>query len=210
MTTDSFAIHHTADAKADTRVPDPHQDTFSKAILGFWIYLMTDCLLFATLFITYAVLHTQTFGGPSSHQLFHLATAFTETMILLFSSVTCGFGVLSIIHDKKNHALLWFIATFLLGASFLAIELTEFSHLVTEKHSWQVSAFLSAFFTLVGTHGFHVIVGLLWLTVVMVQLYWQGVNIQTFRRIVIFSLFWHFLDVIWIFIFTFVYLLGVI
>lgn len=208
--THSFAIHHTADAKADTRVPDPHQDTFSKAILGFWIYLMTDCLFFATLFITYAVLHDHTFGGPSSHQLFHLTTAFAETMILLFSSVTCGFGVLSIIKDKKDRALVWFAITFLLGASFLAIELTEFSHLVAEKHSWQVSAFLSSFFTLVGTHGFHVTTGLLWLAVMMAQLHWQGVNVNTFRRIVIFSLFWHFLDLVWIFIFTFVYLIGVI
>lgn len=206
----SLTIHHTVEAHPDTTTPDPHQDTFSKTVLGFWIYLMTDCLLFATFFVTYAVLHDRTFGGPSSQDLFELSTAFAETMILLFSSVTCGLGMLAAVKNQKKRMLGWFFVTFILGASFIAIELTEFTQLVHEGHSWQKSAFLSSFFTLVGTHGLHVSFGLLWLAVMIAQLYWQGLTVNTFRRLVIFSLFWHFLDLIWIFIFTFVYLMGVI
>lgn len=203
-------VHHTPEPFADTRLPDPHQDTFSKTVLGFWMYLMTDCILFASLFATYAVLHGSTFGGPSSRDLFSLSTAFTETMILLVSSVTCGFGILSALKNNKTQIIAWFAVTFILGASFLSIELHEFAHLVQEGNSWRRSAFLSSFFTLVGTHGLHITVGLFWMAVMMIQVLWQGVNIMTFRRLVCFSLFWHFLDLVWIFIFTFVYLMGVI
>lgn len=203
-------IRHAPDPHPDTRVPDPHQDTFSKTVLGFWIYLMTDCLLFASLFATYAVLHHETFGGPSSHQLFDLSTAFAETMILLFSSVTCGFGMLASLKNKKNHVIAWLGVTFILGASFIAFELHEFAHLVREGNSWTKSAFLTSFFSLVGTHGLHVTIGLIWMLVMIGQLQYGGITVNTFRRLVIFSLFWHFLDLIWIFIFTFVYLMGVI
>lgn len=206
----SLTIHHTADLHADTREPDPHQDTFSKTVLGFWMYLMTDCIVFATLFTTYAVLHNSTFGGPTSRELFDLSTSFTETMILLFSSVACGLGMLSALKSKKNEVIAWFAVTFLLGASFVAIELTEFTEMVHEGHSWTTSAFLSSFFTLVGTHGLHVTIGLFWMLVIMTQVFLSGITIETFRRLVVFSLFWHFLDVVWIFIFTFVYLMGVI
>lgn len=207
--TDSLTIHHHPDPHPDTRLPDPHQDTFSKVTLGFWMYLMTDCLLFATLFTTYAVLHHSTFGGPSSHDLFSLSTAFIETMILLFSSVTCGLGILASLKHKRNHVIGWFLVTFLFGASFIAMELHEFAHLINEGHDWTKSAFLSAFFTLVGTHGLHVSVGLFWLIVVLAQLMAFGITVDTFRRMVVFSMFWHFLDLVWIFIFTFVYLIGV-
>jgi cytochrome o ubiquinol oxidase subunit III len=190
--------------------PDPHQDTFAKNVFGFWTYLMTDCILFATLFITYAVLHNSTFGGPTTHDLFDLSTTLAETLVLLFSSVTCGFGMLAALHNKTHRIIGWFIIAFLLGLSFVVIELTEFTHLVHEGHSWQRSAFLSSFFTLVGTHGFHVSVGLLWMIVLMVQLAVYGLTVHTFRRLVCFSLFWHFLDLVWIFIFTFVYIMGVI
>lgn len=207
-----LTIHHrdTLEAHANTCVPDPHQDTFSKTVLGFWMYLMTDCLVFASLFCTYAVLHNQTFGGPSTRELFSLSTAFAETMILLFSSVTCGFSVLSALQNKKNKVFAWLAVSFLLGASFIAIELTEFTHLVQEGNSWKRSAFLTSFFALVGTHGLHVSVGLLWMAVMMFQVFWLGVTVHTFRRLVVFSMFWHFLDLVWIFIFTFVYLMGVI
>lgn len=205
-----LTVHHTPEAHPDTRTPDPHQDTFAKTFLGFWMYLMTDCVVFATLFATYAVLHNSTFGGPSSRDLFNLSTAFVETMILLFSSVTCGFGILAAVHNKKNWVVVWFAVTVLLGASFVGIELHEFTHLVQEGNSWQKSAFLSSFFTLVGTHGLHVSFGLLWMIVMMVQVFILGITIDTFRRLVVFSLFWHFLDLVWIFIFTFVYLMGVI
>lgn len=207
-----LTIHHqdTLEPHPDTHTPDPHQDTFSKTVLGFWMYLMTDCLVFATLFCTYAVLHHKTFGGPSSRDLFSLSTAFTETMILLLSSVTCGLGMLSSLQNNKNKIIFWLAISFLLGASFITIEVIEFSDLVHEGHSWTQSAFLSSFFALVGTHGLHVSIGLLWLAVMIGQIFWFGVTVETFRRLIIFGLFWHFLDLVWIFIFTFVYLMGVI
>lgn len=206
----NLVIHHTPDPHADTRLPDTHQDTFSKTVLGFWVYLMTDCILFSVLFATYAVLHHSTFGGPTSKDLFHLSTAFTETMILLCSSVVCGFAVLSALKNRKKHVVGWLAVTFLLGAAFIAIELHEFSSLVSEGHSWTRSAFLSSFFTLVGTHGLHVSFGLLWMLVIISQLVIAGITVATFRRLVLFSMFWHFLDLIWIFIFSFVYLMGVV
>lgn len=206
----SLTIHHKLEPFVDTSTPDPHQDTFSKVFLGFWTYLMTDCLLFASLFATYAILHNNTFGGPSSRELYSLPTTFAETMILLFSSVTCGFAVLSSLKNKKNQVIAWLVVTFLLGASFVAIELHEFTHLVQEGNSWKRSAFLSSFFTLVGTHGLHVSIGLFWMLVMMIQVHLFSITVDTFRRLVLFSLFWHFLDLVWIFIFTFVYLMGVI
>lgn len=205
-----LTIHYAPEPHPDTRVPDSHQDTFSKTTLGFWIYLMTDCLLFATLFCTYAVLHNNIFGGPSSRELFSLSTSFTETIILLCSSVTCGLSVLSAVQNKKNKIITWLAITFLLGACFVAIELTEFTDLIQAGNSWKRSAFLSSFFALVGTHGLHVSIGLLWIMVMIAQLFYLGVTVMTFRRLVIFSLFWHFLDLVWIFIFTFVYLMGVL
>lgn len=208
--TDTLTIHHTPDPHPDTRTPDPHQDVFSKTTLGFWMYLMTDCLLFAALFTTYAVLHNNTFGGASSKEIFKLSTAFTETMILLISSATCGFAILQSLKKQKVNVILWLMVTFVLGASFIALELHEFSELIEEGHNWQKSAFLSSFFALVGTHGLHVSVGLLWILVMIGQVYFFGITVNTFRRLVVFSLFWHFLDLVWIFIFTFVYLMGVI
>jgi cytochrome o ubiquinol oxidase subunit 3 len=204
------AIHHHPEPHPDLSLPDPHQDTFHRVILGFWMYLMTDCLIFGTLFATYAVLHNSTFGGPSSKDLFTLSTPFAETMALLFSSVTSGLGLLASLKSKKNQTVFWLIFAFLFGASFVFMEVTEFRHLVHEGHSWTKSAFLSSFFTLVGTHGLHVSIGLTWMTVMMVQIFFLGITIDTFRRLVVFSLFWHFLDLVWIFIFTFVYLIGVL
>lgn len=208
----SSMVHHqdTLDSHADTHLPDPHQDTYSKTTLGFWVYLMTDCLLFATLFCTYAVLHTSTFGGPSSKELFNLSSAFIETLILLVSSVACGFAMLASLRQETKSVLFWLTLSFLLGSSFIALELSEFKQMVSEGYDWTTSAFLSAFFTLVGTHGLHVTIGLLWILVLMGQLFWIGITATTFRRLAIFSLFWHFLDLVWISIFTFVYLMGVI
>lgn len=205
-----MTVHYHHDPHADTSIPDPHQDAYSRTVLGFWIYLMTDCLLFGSLFATYAVLHDSTFGGASSKDIFSLKTAFIETMILLVSSVTCGFATLASKKAGKAHVIRWLAVTFLLGASFIAMELDEFAHLVREGHGWTESGFLTGFFSLVGTHGLHVSFGLLWLTVMIGQLYFKGVTTTTFRRLVLFGMFWHFLDLIWIFIFTFVYLMGVI
>ena len=210
--TESLIIHHedTLESHPDISLPDIHQDAFSRTTQGFWMYLMTDCLVFAVLFCTYAVLHDQTFGGPTSKDLFSLSTAFTETMILLFSTLTCGLAMLASLRNKKNTVVAWLAISFLLGATFVAIELTEFKDLVQEGHSWTVSAFLSSFFALVSTHGLHVSLGLIWMAVMMAQVYLMGVTVDTFRRLAVFSMFWHFLDLIWIFIFTFVYLMGVI
>lgn len=192
------------------KYPDPHQDMFSHTILGFWVYLMSDCLIFGTLFTTYAVLHNNIFGGPSSHELFSLSLPFAETLVLLISSITCGFGMLAACRTNQKRAMQWLILTFLLGFSFVVMELLEFRHLLQEGHSWEKSAFLSSFFTLVGTHGLHVSVGLLWIVVMIGQIVTMGITPTTFRRMACFTLFWHFLDLVWIFIFTFVYLMGVI
>jgi len=190
-------------------LPDPHQDIFSRTILGFWMYLMTDCIIFVTLFTTYGVLHKETFGGPSPHELFSLPLPLAETIVLLLSSFTCGLGTLASLRSEKNKIIAWYCIAFLFGLSFVAMELTEFTHLVHEGHTWEKSAFLSSFFTLVGTHGLHVSIGLLWMLVLIMQILFKGVTVTTFRRLICFNMFWHFLDLVWIFIFTFVYLMGV-
>lgn len=208
--TDSFTVHHKPDFNPNISRPDPHQDFFSLRYLGFWIYLMTDCIIFATLFITHAVLQDNTFGGPSGKDLFDLRLAFAETFALLVSSVTCGFAVLASVSQRPRASIMWLCVTIALGLSFLAMEFWEFHHFVSMGHSWRESAFLSSFFALVGTHGLHITFGLIWASVMVGQFMYYGLNVDTFRRLVLFSLFWHFLDLIWIFIFTFVYLMGVI
>lgn len=187
-----------------------YDELHDKTLFGFWVYLMTDCVLFATLFATYAVLHKNIDGGPAAPTLFSLPFALTETLLLLTSSFICGVGYLAAMKQNKNGMLGCFALTFIFGAVFLAMEIFEFWQLVHEGASWQVSAFLSAFFTLVGTHGLHIVAGLLWLLILAPQLI-QGhcLSYTSIRRVACFSLFWHFLDVIWIFIFTFVYLMGV-
>lgn len=207
---ESLTIHHQREPYPDTRLPDPHQDSFARTTLGFWIYLMTDSLVFGCLFTTYVLYQYETFGGPSSRDLFSLSTAFAETMILLFSSLTCGLSVLSAVKNRKKSVIFWLAVTFLLGASFVVLELREFGEFIEEGYSWRTSAFLSSFFGLVGTHGLHVSIGLLWVLVMIGQVYFSGIIVETFRRLVIFSLFWHFLDLVWIFIFTIVYLIGVL
>lgn len=182
-----------------------HQD---KTIFGFWIYLMTDCVVFGSLFATYAVLHGSTFGGPSAQELFNLPTALLETLILLTSSFTGGLSLLAAHSGKKRQTLLWLSVTLLLGLTFLGIELKEFAQFAAEGAGWQRSAFLSSFFTLVGTHGLHVALGSLWMVVLMAQLFLRGLTQTLLRRISLLVLFWHFLDIVWIFIFTFVYLMG--
>lgn len=182
----------------------------SKPYMGFWIYLMTDCVLFATLFATYAVLRGNIYDGPSGKELFDLNFVLLETVLLLASSFTCGLAIIAARAKLKVWAITGLLATFVLGAGFLALEFSEFSHLVAEGYGWDRSAFLSAFFTLVGTHGLHITVGLLWLGVLLAYLLRKGLTPIVTKRLVLFSLFWHFLDVIWIFIFTIVYMFGVI
>jgi cytochrome o ubiquinol oxidase subunit 3 len=175
---------------------------------GFWVYLMTDLVIFAVLFATYAILQGSTFGGPSAHDLFSLPTALADTLILLFSSFTCGLATLAAQNKKIGQTIAWLTATFILGATFLALELTEFSRFVADGASWQRSAFLSSFFTLVGTHGLHISVGLLWIVVAIAQIKLRGLTPSITSKLNRFALFWHFLDIVWIFIFTVVYLMG--
>lgn len=181
-----------------------------KTIFGFWVYIMTDCILFATLFATYAVLRNNTAGGPGAAELFSMPFVLAETLILLTSSYTSGLALLAAHRGKVNAVLGWFAVTFLLGAAFLGLELHEFSSLLAEGHSWRESAFLSAFFTLVGTHGLHITAGLIWMLVALTQVIKKGLVGNTVKRLTLLSYFWHFLDIVWIFIFTIVYMLGVL
>jgi cytochrome o ubiquinol oxidase subunit 3 len=180
----------------------------SNALFGFWVYLMTDCVLFASLFATYAVLHGNTNGGPTGQMLFSLPNVLLETIILLTSSFTVGLAMLAAHRNKVTQTLVWFGVTFVLGLAFLGLELHEFSSFVYAGNSWTSNAFMSSFFTLVGTHGLHITVGLLWMGVMMTKLVTTGLTRANLRRLSMLSLFWHFLDVIWIFIFTIVYLFG--
>lgn len=189
---------------------DHHHDMDSIDVYGFWIYIMTDCVLFATLFAAYAVLESSTFSGPALKELIKLPYVLIETLFLLASSFTYGLAMLGMYKNKKNVALVWLGITFLCGLSFVGMEVNEFIHLYLEGHSWHASAALSAFFTLVGTHGCHVSIGLIWMAVMMFQLFKMGTSPAINRRLTYLGLFWHFLDIVWIFVFTIVYLMGAI
>ncbi|MEI9913843.1 MAG: cytochrome o ubiquinol oxidase subunit III [Candidatus Saccharibacteria bacterium] len=184
------------------------EENQSRILFGFWIYIMTDCVLFASLFAVYAVLHNGTNGGPSGAQIFNLPYVLTETMLLLTSSFTCGLATIALQYKSKSKVILYFLLTFLLGLGFLILELREFRHLTLMHDSWTRSGFLSSYFTLVGTHGLHITVGLIWMAVMMVRIIKGGLSTYNVRRLKMLAMFWHFLDVIWIFIFTIVYLLG--
>lgn len=189
-----------------------HQEaiTNDKTVFGFWVYLMTDLLMFGVLFATYAVLHGNIFNGPSGKEIFDLPFALTETIILLTSSFTAGLAIWAMRSNNKNQVLLWFGITFLLGLSFLVLEISEFHKLVLEGNSWQRSAFLSSYFSLVSTHGLHITAGLIWMLISLIKVRSQGLTVGLARKLTLLSLFWHFLDIVWIFIFTIVYLMGAI
>jgi cytochrome o ubiquinol oxidase subunit 3 len=178
-------------------------------LFGFWIYLMGDSLIFAVLFACYGVLGRNYAAGPSGADLFDLRLVAVNTSLLLLSSITYGFAMLEMDKEKARTTLIWLAVTGLLGAAFLAIELYEFAHLIREGATPQRSAFLSSFFTLVGTHGLHVTFGIVWLVTLMVQVRLRGLILENKRRLMCLSMFWHFLDVVWIGVFTFVYLMGV-
>lgn len=184
------------------------QERTERTTYGFWVYLMTDCVLFATLFATYIVLHGNIAGGKGSSDLLSLPYALAETLILLTSSFTCGLAMLAGQRQNKTAVLVLLAITFALGAAFLGLELHEFARMHAEGNGWARSGFLSGFFTLVGTHGAHITTGLLWLAVFAVRFWKQGFTLANSRRLTLFGMFWHFLDVVWIFIFSIVYLLG--
>jgi len=179
-------------------------------LLGFWLYLMSDCLIFACLFAAYAVLGRNYAGGPTGAQIFDLPLVALNTSLLLLSSITYGFAMLAMQRDRLPGTQFWLAVTGVLGAGFITVELHEFSHLIQDGAGPQRSAFLSSFFTLVGTHGLHVSFGILWLVTLMAQLGRHGLIPDNRRRLMCLSMFWHFLDVIWIGVFSVVYLMGVL
>jgi len=187
-----------------------HSDTYANQAFGFWIYLMTDLVLFASIFATFAVVGRHYAGGPTGKELFDLRYLFIETMFLLFSSATYGLAVLSLHDDRKNWVLMWLVVTLLLGFGFIYMEINEFYHMILDGNGPQRSAFLSAFFTLVGTHGSHVACGLIWMAVMIGQVDTKGLIPPVRSRLMRLSMFWHFLDIVWIGVFTIVYLMGVI
>ncbi|WP_380184693.1 cytochrome o ubiquinol oxidase subunit III [Kalamiella sp. sgz302252] len=203
MSTETLTKHHDAHAEHG------HHDAGANKLFGFWIYLMSDCIIFATLFATYAVMVNSTAGGPAGKDIFELPFVLVETALLLFSSITYGFAVISMEKGSKSAVLGWLGLTFLFGLGFIGMELYEFHHLITEGFGPQRSGFLSGFFTLVGTHGLHVTCGLIWMLVMMYQVATKGLTSTNHTRVMCLSMFWHFLDVVWICVFTIVYLLGV-
>ncbi|KUM04015.1 cytochrome o ubiquinol oxidase subunit III [Chromobacterium subtsugae] len=185
-----------------------HHDSGKQTVLGFWFYLMTDCILFATAFAAYAVLFRNVAEGVSGKEIFELPYVLVETAALLLSSITYGFAMIAGHKGNKSAVLGWLAVTFLFGAAFIGLEINEFHHLIAEGHGPQKSAFLSAFFGLVGLHGLHVTAGLLWMGVMMLEVAKTGLTGRAMTRLNCLSLFWHFLDIVWICVFTVVYLKG--
>jgi cytochrome o ubiquinol oxidase subunit 3 len=204
IVTDGTALHATPSERFYVRSHHPENGT----LLGFWLYLMSDCLVFACLFATYAVLGRNYAGGPTGAELFNLPLVAANTGLLLFSSITYGFAMLTMQNKQLRNTLAWLAVTGLLGACFIGLELYEFVHLVHEGAGPQRSGFLTSFFALVATHGLHVTFGILWLLTLMFQLGRHGLSVENVRRLTCLSMFWHFLDVVWIGVFTFVYLMG--
>ena len=203
----------------DAAVASMDQNTFylkeehhveNGSMLGFWLYLMNDSLIFAILFACYGVLGNNYAGGPGPTELFELNLIAVNTGLLLVSSITFGFVMIAMQNRNVRQMMIWFAVTGLLGAGFIAIELYEFNHLIHIGAGPDRSAFLSSFFTLVGCHGLHVTFGIIWLITMMVQVSKRGVDPVMWRRVSCLSLFWHFLDIVWIGVFTFVYLMGVL
>ncbi len=190
-------------------VPHHHAPHASTPI-GFWIYLMSDCLIFASLFAIYGVLGANFAAGPSPVHLFNLPLVAVSTAALLLSSITYGFAMLDMEEGKKNGTIVWLAITGLLGAVFLGLTLYEFYNMIHEGAVPQRSAFLSAFFVLVGTHALHVTFGIVWLVTLLVQIGTKGLIPANKIRVQCLSMFWHFLDVIWIGVFTVVYLMGML
>lgn len=177
-------------------------------IFGFWVYLMTDLIIFSVLFAIFVVMRNSTYGGPSGQQLFDMPSVLVETLALLASTFTCALGMYGVHQKRKIWAIICFLITFALGIVFLTIEITEFARFVKEGAGWNRSAFLSSFFTLVGTHGLHISIGLLWMAVAICRIALRPFSPHAISMIFRMALFWHFLDLVWIYIFTVVYGMG--
>ncbi|MBS1168372.1 MAG: cyoC 1 [Proteobacteria bacterium] len=201
---------HSLHAKQHPAAHEGDAELTEKTVFGFWLYLMSDVVLFATLFAVFAVVGRNYAGGPTGQELFDLPYVLIETAVLLASSVAFGFVTLAAQDNRKQATLLWMALTFAIGAVFIVMEVYEFHHLIQEGAGPDRSAFLSAYFTLVGTHGLHVFTGLFWMIISGIQLARDGLAATVQRRLGLLGLFWHFLDVIWIVVFTEVYLIGVL
>ena len=204
MTTEAMTIESVRTGEVE------HPNTVENQAFGFWLYLMSDLILFSTIFATFIVLSRNYAGGPTGKDLFDLPYLFVETMFLLFSSAACGIAVLAMRREKKGATLAWFIVTFFLGLGFISMEVNEFYHMIIAGNGPDRSGFLSGFFTLVGTHGAHVSTGLLWMAVMMGQIVVKGLTTPVQSRLLRLSMFWHFLDIVWVGVFTIVYLRGVL
>lgn len=188
--------------------PDAHQGLYSRTVFGFWVYLMTDFMVFATLFATYAVLHDQIHGGPSTKDLFSLTDAFIQMLVILTASQFAGLGGAAAHRRHKRSTLTFFALAFVLGVIFLGMQINEFHDLAYSGHTWRGSAFLSIYFTLVGTHAIHVFFALLWFVVLIIPIFAYGLTASSIRRLTCLRIFWQFLGVVWVFIFSIVYLMG--
>jgi len=206
----SASITAAADGEAPQFYTREDHHPENGALLGFWLYLMSDCLIFAILFACYGVFGQNYAGGPDGRELFDLGGLAVNTAMLLFSSITYGFAMLTMAAGKQRATLGWLAVTGLFGLAFVSLEVREFIHMVGEGSGPDRSAFLSSFFTLVGTHGLHVSFGIIWLVTLMVQVARNGLTETNRRRLSCLSLFWHFLDLVWIGVFSFVYLIGVL
>lgn len=184
---------------------DPHE---SLRITGFWIFLTTDLVLFGSLFAVYVVFRSRVALGPTPAQIFSMGPVLAETLILLTSTLTVSLSLWSARSNRLKSAIAWLLATMVLGIVFVSLEVTEFARDVAAGHTWQHSAFLSAFFTLVGTHGSHVSFGLGWAVMLVLQMGLRGLTVTNRRKLFTFTLYWHFLDIVWIFLFSVVYLTG--
>lgn len=207
MTDTTYVLENSAAPRFFAK-EEPHHE--NGTLLGFWLYLMSDCLIFAVLFACYAVFFDRIAGGPTAAELFDLKLVAINTALLLFSSITFGFGMLEMARQRKRATLAWLTVAGLLAAAFVGIEIYEFHHLIHADAGPGRSAFLSSFFALVGTHGLHVTFGIIWLVTMMVQVSKFGLTADNQRRLTCLSMFWHFLDLIWVGVFSFVYLTGVL
>lgn len=203
---DSMTPAHRSEVE---RKPLEYTHGGSVSITGFWLFMATDLLVFACLFATYVIIRTHTAGGPTAADIFDKPPFITETFALLTSSFTCGLATFSMRLGRKKATLAWLAITMLLGLTFIGFEVTEFAKDVANGATMSTSAFLSAFFTLVGTHGCHVSLGILWMASIFYQITRRGLDATRARKLFLASLYWHFLDIVWVFIFTIVYTMGV-
>lgn len=188
--------------------PDEHHDVYSKTILGFWIWILTDVIFFGVLFATYAVLAKNTYGGPGPKDLFHMPYNLIQTMLMLTSSLTIGIGNAFVHRKMVGKSIFFYFLTFAIAVGFIAMQFNEFSSIVHAGYSWKTSAYLSAYFTLVGILIIHAIIGALWMLVLILPVCYHGLKSVSIKRLTCLKMFWQFVNIVWLFIFSFVYLVG--